>query len=103
MAIGANLSKRDQILISAAVLSVALAGAYAYFLYLPKRDRLAASEEHADVLEGRNAKVSAEVTAGSLAKMRAEALQFAAELAVLRQVVPTTNELSALLHDVSTA
>jgi type IV pilus assembly protein PilO len=103
MAIGANLSKRDQILISAAVLSVALAGAYAYFLYLPKRDRLAAIEQHVDVLEARNAKVRSEVTAGSLAKMRAEAVQFAAELAVLRQVVPTTNEVPALLENVSTA
>ncbi|MDP9176164.1 MAG: type 4a pilus biogenesis protein PilO [Gemmatimonadota bacterium] len=103
MAIGANLSKRDQMLISAAVLSVALAGAYAYFLYLPKRDRLAAIEQHVDVLEARNAKVRSEVTAGSLAKMRAEAVQFAAELAVLRQVVPTTNEVPALLENVSTA
>ncbi|HYN79942.1 MAG TPA: type 4a pilus biogenesis protein PilO [Gemmatimonadaceae bacterium] len=103
MAIGANLSKRDQMLISAAVLSVALAGAYAYFLYLPKRDALAAIEQHVDVLEARNAKVRSEVTAGSLAKMRAEAVQFAAELAVLRQVVPTTNEVPALLENVSTA
>lgn len=103
MAIGANLSKRDQMLICAAVLSVALAGAYAYFLYLPKRDRLAAIEQHVDVLEARNAKVRSEVTAGSLAKMRAEAVQFAAELAVLRQVVPTTNEVPALLENVSTA
>lgn len=103
MAIGANLSKRDQMLISAAVLSVALAGAYAYFLYLPKQDRLAAIEQHVDVLEARNAKVRSEVTAGSLAKMRAEAVQFAAELAVLRQVVPTTNEVPALLENVSTA
>lgn len=103
MAIGANLSKRDQMLISAAVLSIALAGAYAYFLYLPKRDRLAAIEQHVDVLEARNAKVRSEVTAGSLAKMRAEAVQFAAELAVLRQVVPTTNEVPALLENVSTA
>jgi type IV pilus assembly protein PilO len=35
--------------------------------------------------------------------MRAEAVQFAAELAVLRQVVPTTNEVPALLENVSTA
>ena len=38
MAIGANLTKRDQILISAMVLAIALAGAYGYFLYMPKRD-----------------------------------------------------------------
>ena len=35
MAIGANLSKRDQILISVAVLTLGLAGAYGYFMYIP--------------------------------------------------------------------
>jgi type IV pilus assembly protein PilO len=103
MAIGANLSKRDQKLISAAVLAVCIAGAYGYFMYLPKRDELAAIEQHVDVLETRNAKVKSEITAGTLAKMREEAVQFAAELAVLRQVVPTTNEVPALLENVSTA
>jgi len=103
MAIGANLSKRDQLLVSAAVLSVALAGAYGYFLYLPKSENLAAIEQHVDVLEAGNAKVRSEITAGTLAKLRAEAVQYAAELAVLRQVVPTTNEVPALLENVSTA
>ena len=55
------------------------------------------------MLETRNAKIKAEVTAGTLARMRQETLQFAAELAVLRQVVPTTNEVPALLENVSTA
>ena len=36
MAIGANLTKRDQMLISAAVLAVCIGAAYGYFLYLPK-------------------------------------------------------------------
>src|SRR6266545_4800443 len=103
MAIGANLSKRDQLLVSVAVLAVALAGAYGYFLYLPKSNDLAAIEQHVDVLEARNAKVRSEITAGTLSKLRAEAVQFAAELAVLRQVVPTTNEVPALLENVSTA
>jgi type IV pilus assembly protein PilO len=103
MAIGANLTKRDQMLVSAAVLSVALAGAYGYFLYLPKSEELATVQQHVDVLEARNAKVRSEVTAGTLSKLRAEAVQFAAELAVLRQVVPTTNEVPALLENVSTA
>jgi type IV pilus assembly protein PilO len=103
MAIGANLTKRDQLLLSAGVLAVALAGAYGFFLYLPKSKDLAAIEQHVDVLETRNAKVKSEITAGTLPKLRAEAVQFAAELAVLRQIVPTTNEVPALLENVSTA
>jgi type IV pilus assembly protein PilO len=103
MAIGANLTKRDQTLISAAVLAIAIGAAYGYFLYLPKRDEIAAIEQHVDVLEARNAKIRSEITAGTLSNMRAEAVQFAAELAVLRQIVPTTNEVPALLENVSTA
>lgn len=103
MAIGANLTKRDQLLISAAVVAIGLAGAYGYFLYLPKNEDLAVIEQHVDVLEARNARVKSEITAGTLANLRAEAVQFAAELAVLRQIVPTTNEVPALLENVSTA
>jgi len=103
MAIGASLTKRDQLLISAAVLAVAVAGAYGYFLYLPKSEDLTAIEQHVEVLETRNAKVKSEITAGTLSNLRAEAVQFAAELAVLRQIVPTTNEVPALLENVSTA
>jgi type IV pilus assembly protein PilO len=103
MAIGANLTRRDQTLMSAAVLAVCVGAAYGYFLYLPKRDDLEAIEQHINVLETRNAKIKSEITAGALVKMRQEAAQFAAELAVLRQVVPTSNEVPALLENVSTA
>jgi type IV pilus assembly protein PilO len=103
MAIGANLSKREQILLSISVLTFAVAGAYGYFLYLPKREDLAAIQEHVDALEKKNGQAKADIANGSLQKLRMEAEQYAAELVVLRQVVPTTNEVPALLENVSTA
>ena len=103
MAIGKNLSKRDQLLISIAVMVVGLAGAYGYFMYLPKRGQLVALQTHVETLDKRNAEARADIAAGSLQKLRLETALYGAELAVLRQIVPTTNEVPALLENVSTA
>jgi type IV pilus assembly protein PilO len=103
MAIGASLTKRDQMLVAVSVLTFAIAGAYGYFLYLPKREDLSAIQQHVDVLDKKNSQARADVANGSLQKLRIEAEQFAAELVLLRQIVPTTNEVPALLENVSTA
>lgn len=103
MALGANLTKRDQMLISVAVIAIGLAGAYGYFLYMPKRDELAAIEEHVSVLDKKNKQAEADLANGSVAKLKAQAVEYDASLKVLQQLVPTTNEVPALLENVSTA
>ncbi len=103
MALGASLSKRDQILISASVIAIALAGAYGYFLYMPKRDQLAAIEEHVNALDKKNKQAEADLANGSVAKLKAQAVEYEASLRILQQLVPTTNEVPALLENVSTA
>jgi type IV pilus assembly protein PilO len=103
MAIGANLTKRDQTLICIAVGAVLLGGAYGYFLYLPKQEQLATIEQHVSVLDKKNAGARSDLASGSVTKLREEAKSYAADLVVLRQLVPTTNEVPALLENVSTA
>jgi type IV pilus assembly protein PilO len=103
MAIGANLSKRDQILISVAVLTVALAGAYGYFMYIPKRAELATIEQHVDLLDKKNQQAKADLANGSVAKLQQQATEYEASLKALQQLVPTTNEVPGLLENVSTA
>jgi len=103
MAIGANLSKRDQILVSVIVMAVALGGAYGYFLYMPKRAQLATIEEHVTALDKKNDQAKADVANGSVAKLKQQASEYQASLAILKQLVPTTNEVPALLESVSTA
>jgi type IV pilus assembly protein PilO len=103
MAIGASLSKRDQSLIAAAVMAIGLAGAYAYFLYLPKREQLAALEQHVEVLDKKNAAAKADVASGSIARLKEQSVEYAASLKALQLLVPTTNEVPALLENVSTA
>jgi type IV pilus assembly protein PilO len=103
MAIGAQLSNRDQLLVAVSVLTFAVAGAYGYFFYLPKVDQLDAIQQHVDVLEKKNAQARADIANGTLRNLRQEAARYAAELVVLRQIVPTANEVPALLENVSTA
>jgi type IV pilus assembly protein PilO len=103
MAIGANLTRREQMLISAMVLTIALAGAYGYFLYKPKREQLAAIEQHVNALDKKNQQAKADLANGSVTKLKAQAAEYEASLKVLQQLVPTTNEVPALLENVSTA
>lgn len=103
MAIGANLTKRDQMMISAMVMAVALAGAYGYFLYMPKRAQLATIQAHVEALDKKNEQAKADLANGSVEKMKTQAAEYQASLKVLQQLVPTTNEVPALLENVSTA
>jgi type IV pilus assembly protein PilO len=103
MALGSSLSKRDQIFISISVVAITLAGAYGYFLYMPKRDEIAVIADHVAALDKKNEQAKADLANGSVAKLKAQAAEYEASLAVLRQLVPTTNEVPALLENVSTA
>ena len=103
MAIGANLTKREQGLIAAMVLAIGLAGAWTYFMYLPKRAQLAAIEQHVDALDKKNQQAKADIAQGSLQKLKAQAAEYDQSLKVMRQLVPRSNEVPALLEDISTA
>ncbi len=103
MAIGANLTKRDQILISVSVITLALAGSYGYFMYLPKQDDIAVIEEHVNTLDKKNQQAAADLASNSIPKLQAQAKEYEASLKILQQLVPTTNEVPALLENVSTA
>ena len=59
MAIGANLTKRDQMLLAVSVLTVALAGGWGYLLYLPKGEDLSALQTHVESLDKKNSEARA--------------------------------------------
>ena len=103
MAIGANMTKREQTLVAVAILAVALLGAFVYFIYLPRSSDLDAISLHVDSLEAANKQASRDVAQGSLERLRREAKEYGASLKVMRQLVPTGNEVPALLDDISTA
>jgi type IV pilus assembly protein PilO len=103
MAIGANMTKREQTLVAVAILAIAILGAFVYFIYFPRSSELDAIGLHVVSLEGANKQASRDVAQGSLDRLRREAKEYGASLKVMRQLVPTGNEVPALLDDISTA
>ena len=103
MAIGANMTKREQTLAAIGFMAVMIAGAYWYFLYKPKAAELAVIQAHVDSLDRRNQQARADIAQGSLQKLRAQSVEYEQSLRVMRQLVPRSNEVPALLEDMSTA
>ena len=97
-------NQRDQGMIAVGIVSIALAAAFYTYVYSPKKDELAKIEEHVTALETTNDRAKVEVARGRDSKeLRAQAEQFKQNLELMRQLVPTGNEVPALLEQVSTA
>jgi len=94
---------RDQRLLIVALLAVGLAVVYQQLIWSPKSVELASLQARVDSLDSLNTIAKAEVAKGNVPKMKQEADAFARELSVLRRLVPTENEVPALLESISTA
>jgi len=103
MAIGMNMTKREQSLIGIGAAAVLLLGAYWYFLYKPKAAEMAVTQAHVDSLDKKNQQAKADIAQGSLQKLKAQSTEYEQSLKVMRQLVPRSNEVPALLEDISTA
>ncbi|MBA3673066.1 MAG: type 4a pilus biogenesis protein PilO [Gemmatimonadaceae bacterium] len=97
------MATKDRNFLVLGVLSVLLAGAYVYQFWLPQRTVLAEQQAHVDSLLVINQRAKAELAQGRTRQLREEADRYAEDLAVMRQLVPTGNEVPALLEQVSTA
>ncbi len=103
MAIGANMTKKEQTYAAIGLAAVLLLGAYWYFLYKPKAAELSVTQAHVDSLDKKNQEARADIAQGSLQKLRAQSAEYDQSLKVMRQLVPRSNEVPALLEDISTA
>lgn len=103
MAIGDNLTKREQTLIGIAILSFVLLGAFWYFMHSPKAKTLAALELRVDSLEAMNQQARTDIARGSVDSLRVAVARDREALKVMTRLVPTRNEVPGLLEDVSTA
>jgi type IV pilus assembly protein PilO len=97
------MTKREQMWGGIGIAAVLLLGAYWYFLYKPKSAELAVTQAHVDSLEKKNQQAKADIATGSLQKLRAQSAEYEQSLKVMRQLVPRSNEVPALLEDISTA
>ena len=96
-------TQREKGLAAVVVFSLLLAVLYYTRVYQPKAEELDALEGRVAVLDSANDRVKAELAKGSVDQLRARAARYAASLELLRQLVPTSNEVPALLEQVSTA
>src|SRR5690242_21791380 len=95
--------QRDQILLIVIVLSLGAVGGYFMYMYGDKASQIATLDAHVQALEAMNTKVKSDIKSGAFDRARKEAQRFERELAILSRLVPSTNEVPALLDQVSTA
>ena len=96
-------NQRDQVMVLLVIVAVALVGLYYAYVYSPKSDVLTDLQVHVDSLDVSNQRAKAELAKGNVEELRADAAKLQANLEVMRQLVPTSNEVPALLEQVSTA
>jgi type IV pilus assembly protein PilO len=85
------------------VVSLALVGVYYQYVWAPKGAVLSTLESRVDTLENRNRVARIEMANGSMDMLREQAAAAQRDLDIMRQLVPTSNEVPALLEQVSTA
>lgn len=103
MAIGASMTQREQRLATLIVVAVLLTAAYLYFMHRPKSAEINALALRVDSLETANEQAKKDYSTGSVDKLRKQADDYQQRLKVMRRLVPTSNEVPALLEDISTA
>ena len=96
-------TQRDQVKLLFGVTAIALAAFYWMYPYTSKNEQLLLDETHVTELEGANQKAAHEFASGSVEALRSQAAQTRSGLTVMRRLVPTGNEVPALLEEVSTA
>lgn len=96
-------NQREQVMVLLVIVAVALVGLYYAYVFSPKATVLTSLQSHVDSLDVNNQRAKAEMAKGNVDQLRAEAAKLQENLEVMRQLVPTSNEVPALLEQVSTA
>ena len=96
-------NQRDQAMTLVCVIALALVGLYWTYVYSPKHVELAGVQVRVDTLEAKNKAAKREMAGGKVDKVKEEAARYEKDLDIMRQLVPTGNEVPALLEQVSTA
>lgn len=96
-------AQRDQVKLLIAFSALALAFLYWMYPYASTNEQLAQDESRVEQLEEANLKAAREFASGSIETLRTQAAENRSALTVMRRLVPTGNEVPALLEEVSTA
>jgi type IV pilus assembly protein PilO len=96
-------TQRDQIKFLIGFVAVALAAAYYVYPYGSREEQMEIDLARVAQLDEANQRAARDVASGSLESLRIQAAENRSALLVMRRLVPTGNEVPALLEEVSTA
>jgi type IV pilus assembly protein PilO len=96
-------TQREQMMFLLIFLALGGLGGYYMYVFSPKAAEITAIEGHLETLNAANQKAKVELGKGTVEELRAQAQRYQANLVLMRQLVPTGNEVPALLEQVSTA
>jgi type IV pilus assembly protein PilO len=96
-------NNREWMMLGMGALFLVMVGVYWQLVWSPEDAQQLTVKQHIDALETSNQRAKAELAKGSVNDLRAQALRYQQNLQLMRQLVPTTNEVPALLEQVSTA
>jgi len=94
---------RDQVKFLIGFAAIALAAAYYIYPYAAREEQIASDITRVAELEDANQRVAREFASGSIERLRVQEAENRSALLVMRRLVPTGNEVPALLEEVSTA
>ena len=96
-------NQRDQTMVLVGVLGVVALILYWYYFLEPRTVALDTLEERVEALTSQNERAKLQLARGDPERVRQETLTMRQNLEMMRQLVPTSNEVPALLEQVSTA
>jgi type IV pilus assembly protein PilO len=98
MALGMPTNQRDQIMLLVGVVGLAIGGAYWYLQYSPKSLEIETTRAHVEALDASNQRAKSIMARGSVEQLQAESKRLQANLDLMRTLIPTGNEVPALLE-----
>ena len=96
-----SFTKREQTLLAVILFAVALSVVFFLYVFTPKAEAIVEQATHVDGLTTANQSAATELKAGNLRQLKEDAGRYAENLAVMRRLVPTVNEVPGLLEQVS--
>ena len=97
---GIPTNQRDHVILGVAVLAIAGAALYWNYVYSPKNLTLDTTRSHIEKLDASNQRAKALVARGSVAQLQEEAKRLQSNLDLMRTLIPTGNEVPALLAQI---
>jgi len=97
---GFPTNQRDQVMLLVGVAGIIGAFAFWNWVYSPKNEALDLTREHIEKLDASNQRAKAIMARGSVEQLQEESKRLQANLDLMRTLIPTGNEVPALLDQI---